>query len=232
MAERPVFIPVIEKGFQLVREKTISFQWHPGLAPSQKKKNIVELHKSAQKQNITPLLEVSTKSEDKIGFLLSAFNLKVEMTDGWVIPLESAFQGSKCFQNGGPYNDLYGKTGREIKRDERIKKSGEISGFSFDGQDWELEPKTAFYDWLYIQAVHRQPELRQNLSKYYGFSDIEFNPKKSINCQARSCALYLSLLKRQLLEDVLSDRELFIETLSRDKFYQPHSVSERQGTLF
>ena len=223
MAERPVFIPVIEKGFQLVREKTISFQWHPGLAPSQKKKNIVELHKSAQKQNITPLLEVSTKSEDKIGFLLSAFNLKVEMTDGWVIPLESAFQGSKCFQDGGPYNDLYGKTGSEIKKDERIKNSGDLSGFSFDGQEWELEPRTAFYDWLYVQAVYRQPNLGQNLDRYHAFTDIEFNPRKSFNCQARSCALYVSLMKRQILENVLGDRRVFLEILGRDEFYQRYA---------
>ncbi len=222
MAERPVFIPV-DEGNQLVNEKNISFPWHPGMAPSQKKKNISELHESAKKLGITSILEVSTKSEEKLGFLLSAFNLKVEMKDSSIIPLESAFQGSKCFQDSGPYNDLYGKTGSEIKKDERIKNSGDLSGFSFDGQEWELEPRTAFYDWLYIQAVYRQPNLGQNLENYNAFTDIEFNPRKSFNCQARSCALYVSLMKRQILENVLRDRRLFLEILGRDEFYQRYA---------
>ena len=222
MAERPVFIPV-DEGNQLVNEKIISFPWQPSMAPSQKKKNISALHESAKKLGINPILEVSTKSEEKLGFLLSAFNLKVEMSDSSIIPLESAFQGSKCFQDGGPYNDLYGKTGSEIKKDERIKNSGDLSGFSFDGQEWELEPRTAFYDWLYIQAVYRQPNLGQNLENYNAFTDIEFNPRKSFNCQARSCALYVSLMKRQILENVLSDRKLFLEILGRDEFYQRYA---------
>ena len=222
MAERPVFIPV-DEGNQLVSEKNISFSWHPGMAPSQKKKNISELHESAKKLGITPILEVSTKSEEKLGFLLSAFNLKVAMRNSSIITLESAFQGSKCFQDGGPYNDLYGKTGSEIKKDERIKNSGDLSGFSFDGQEWELEPRTSFYDWLYIQAVYRQSNLGQNLENYNAFSDIEFNPRKSFNCQARSCALYVSLMKRQILENVIGDRRLFLEILGRDEIYQRYA---------
>ena len=137
--------------------------------------------------------------------------------------LESAFQGSKCFQDSGPYNDLYGKTGSEIKKDERIKNSGDLSGFSFDGQEWELQPRTAFYDWLYIQAVYRQPNLGQNLENYNAYTDIEFTPRKSFNCQARSCALYVSLMKRQILENVLRDRQLFLEILGRDEFYQRYA---------
>ena len=219
MAERPVFIP-IDEGEQLVNEKLISFPWHAGVAPSQKKKNISGLHKCAKILGITPILEVSTKSGEKLGISLSAFNLNVEMSDSSVITLESAFQGSKCFQDGGPYKDLYGKPGMEIKKDERITNSGELSGFSFDGQEWELKPKTAFYDWLYIQAIYRQPNLGKNLDSYGAFTDIEFNPKKSFNCQARSCALYVSLMKRGILENVLRDRQLFLEILARDEFYQ------------
>lgn len=231
MAERPVFTP-IETGFQLIRETMVTFQWHPGMAPSQKKKNVAALHEAAIAKGIDPILEVSTKSDDRLGILLSAFNLSVETTEGWTIPLESAFQGSKRFEHGGPYQDLYGKNGREIKKDERLKQSGRLRGFSFDGWDWELEPKTAFYDWLYVQAVDRQPELRDELQRFAGFTDIEFNPKKSINCQARSCALYVSLLRRDVLDSIIADRDAFLDILSRDSFYQPHSLDKRQGTLF
>ncbi len=231
MAERPVFVPV-DTGFQLIRERPTTFLWHPGMAPSQKKKNVAALHESALRLGITPILEVSTKSDDRLGLRLSAFNLKVEMTEGWAIPLESAYQGSKLFKFGGPFQDMYGKSGFEIKKDERLKSSGSLRGFRFDGLEWELEPKTAFYDWLYIHAVHREPDLRGHLSAYAGFTDIEFNPLKSINCQARSCALYVSLLRRQVLEDVLRNRQVFLDVLSRDSFYQPHSIDKRQGLLF
>jgi hypothetical protein len=37
------------------------------LRPSQKKKNIVELHEAAARAGYAPVLEVSTKSEEKVG---------------------------------------------------------------------------------------------------------------------------------------------------------------------
>jgi hypothetical protein len=113
-----------------------------------------------------------------------------------------------------------------------LKASGQLVHFLFENEIWKLEPKTAFYDWLYIHAVHRYATLSETITKYVGFTDIEFNPQKSINCQARSCALYASLKQRGLLEDVLKDRTLFLNVLSRDSFYQPHSVGLKQGKLF
>jgi type I restriction enzyme M protein len=48
---------------------------------------------------------------------------------------------------------------------------------------------------------------------YAGFSDIEFNPKKSINCQARSVATFVALHARRQLERALSDKRAFLELL-------------------
>lgn len=233
MANRPVFVPNTARDhFQLVREVGVEFRWHPGMAPTQKKKNVAELHEAAKRRGIGPLLEVSTKSSDPLGMRLSAFNLAVETDDSWVIPLESAFQGSKVFTGGGPFTDLYGKSGGAVKKDERLCSSGDLTGFSFEGHEWSLEPKTAFYDWLYIHAVHRDESLREAIGSFRAFTDIEFNPKRSINCQARSCALYVALCERDTIEQVLHDRSLFIEMLNRDSFYQPHSADKRQGELF
>ena len=232
MAERPVFLPLVSDDYQLVREVQITFTWHPGMAPSQKRKNIQALHEEARKRDIYPILEISTKSDVEEGRRLSAFNLMVDMADYGVIPLESAFQGSKVFERGGPYRDLYGQHGFVIKKDERLKTSGNLMQFHFEGVIWELEPKTAFYDWLYIHAVHRNATLSEAITKYVGFTDIEFNPQKSINCQARSCALYVSLKRRGLLSDVLQNKTLFFSVLSRDSFYQSHSADLKQGKLF
>ena len=115
------------------------------------------------------------------------------------IKLELAFQGSKVFDHGGPYTDLYLKGEKEIgqaKRDPRLQSSGRLVKFSFEGLDFALEPKTAFYDWLYCTFLWDHREWATSLYKYAGFTDVEFNPHRSINCQARSAALFLSLLQR------------------------------------
>lgn len=105
MAERPVFLPSADG--PLVTVRLIAFHWHSGFAPVQKRKNVSALHDSARSTGLTPLLEVSTKSDEPLGQRLSAFNLKVHTSDGKDIPLECAFQGSKVFEGGGPYTDLF-----------------------------------------------------------------------------------------------------------------------------
>ena len=45
--------------------------------------------------------------------------------------------------------------------------------------------------------------------EYDAFTDIAFNPQKSINCQAEAAAIYVSLKKQGLLEEALKDKENF-----------------------
>lgn len=211
MARRPIFLP--DRGVALVEEKYIEFEWHPGLSVQQKKRSVASLHRAAGGMGISPVLEVSTKSESELGRSLSAFNLTLDAGEEMVFPVEAAFQGSKVFERGGPYQDMYRLPGRQIKRDERLKGSGELKGFDFRGDAWGLEPKTAFYDWLYIEALGQHPELAAEVADYTAFSDIEFNPKKSINCQARSVALFVSLREKDLLDEALSGKDAFVNLL-------------------
>lgn len=231
MAERPVFTPSKKAG-RLVDEVSVSFTWHPGMAPSQKKKNVHELHAAAQLRGLEPLLEVSTKSDELLGQRLSAFNLKVELDEGAVISLECAFQGSKVFENGGPFTDIFSADSREAKRDERLTNSGKLVGFSFEGQEFPLIPKTAFYDWLYIRALYPHREFLNRLHRYAGFTDIEFNPSKSINCQARSCATYVALDRLGMLAECVKSSARFMQVLLPDSLEQPHSDKERQKSMF
>ena len=149
------------------------------------------------------------------------------------IPLECAFQGSKLFEHGGPFTDLYTKDAREAKRDPRLNQSGKLTGFEFDGFSWPLEPKTAFYDWLYVTFLYGWREWAQKLNSYAGFTDVEFNPHRSINCQARSCALFLSLMNRNLLEGAIKSPSDFINLLLTFE-YRPQLRSDdfTQKTLF
>jgi hypothetical protein len=95
-----------------------------------------------------------------------------------------------------------------------LKEAGKLQGFEFLGTWWPLEPKTVFYDWLYLSALITKHEALMKMLEYKGFSDIEFNPRKSINCQAKSCALAVALLKLDLLDEVLNSKDSFIENCS------------------
>ena len=229
MAKRPVFIP-LEQNEHLVDEIQVDFEWHSGFAAVQKKKNIAALHVASKKKGLYPLLEISTKSDELLGQRLSAFNLEIE-TELGKISIESAFQGSKVFEQGGPYTDIYRKDSYAAKKDQRIRESGQLIGFNYFGQDWPLVPKTAFYDWLYLTALRSHQEFLTRLFKYKGFTDIEFNPQRSINCQARTCALLVSLLKLNALDEALRSQGDFIDVVSSDALKKDHSVELRQGQL-
>lgn len=135
MAERPIFIPAPDEP-TFVKELSLSFTWHAGLSASQKKKNVTALHEAATIAGYSPVLAIP-RSEEKLGRHLSAFHLRVRTREG-SIPLESAFQGSKVFEQGGPYTDLYRLEAKDAKRDPRILDSGNIVAFEFFGVCFRL----------------------------------------------------------------------------------------------
>lgn len=216
MASRPVFIPL--KGFPFVKEVMVEFKWHAGFSVSQKQKSIVEFHEAIDTLGLgKSSLEVSSKSSLEIGTSLSAFNLKVELANGQYVAIENIFQAAKIFEHGGPFKDLLKATPLEAKRDIRLKESGDMLGFRGKEGDWPLEPKTLFYDWIYINALHRQSELASAVLEFDSFTDIEFNPAKSFNCQARSVSLYLALSKSGQLQSLLDDPNKYKQLMMQDE---------------
>lgn len=215
MAKRPVFIPN-EKGSPFVQEEMVEFEWFPGHSIQQKQRSITSMHESAKSvYGLTQILEISSKSDSPSGNALSAFKLMLDdPAVGYPVSVEAAFQGSKVFEDGGPYSDLFIKSAREARKDPRLTESGRLKFFEFGGKCWKLEPRTAFYDWLYLCALQQQPDLAQQLFEYSGFTDIEFNPQKSINCQARSAALYVALTQRGLLNEALETPERYLQIVS------------------
>lgn len=210
MAKRSCFISR-ENEFPIYKEIVIEFKYYNGFAISQKQKSINSLHESIKSiDNTLRVLEVSTKSTSAVGVSLSAFNLKFfETTTGNEYPLENIFQSSKVFERGGPYRDLLNVHPREAKRDERLKSSGRLIHFDYCGDIWAREPKTMFYDWIYISSLYRNKSLSEKILEYNAFTDIEFNHEKSINCQARAAAIFVSLEKNEMLESVLKNQAEF-----------------------
>ncbi len=224
MATRPIFIPNTHENPK-VEEKLLEFKWFAGFAKSQKQKSIAELHKTANQCGIKKILEISSKSEEELGVKLSAFNLLINTKkNNNTFTVETAFQGSKVFKNGGPFKDLFGMDSLAAKRDIRLKESGSLIAFDFFGEIFPLKPRTFFYDWLYINALVQNKSLSEEILNYEGFSDIEFNPKKSINCQAHSVALYVSLEKTGYLKKALTSSSEFLAILSNHYNKQKRNI--------
>lgn len=210
MANRPVFTVSLDNKF-CTREDT-EFEFFSGFSDKQKKRCICSLHNEFLKKNSGKrVLEISSKSDDLSGVNLSAFNLMTKTSDGRECSVESAFQAGKVFENGGPYTDLLYVSSKVAKKDERLKNSGKIISFVFDGAEFETKPETYFYNWLYINALDLHKDLARQVLEFDAFTDIEFNPKKSINCQAEAAAIYVSLKRQGMLEEALESKERFKE---------------------
>ena len=230
MAQRPIYIPQTE-GEYLVQTDMVDFKWFAGMAVSQKQKSIRSLHEAAleKHKNLNQILEISSKSETPLGVALSAFNLMVLNSAGKTIAsVECVFQSSKVFEGDKQFLDLLKMSSREAKKDPRLKEAGQLIAFRPNGKkdkEWELTPLTAYYDWVYINALKQHEEYHDELLAHDAFSDIEFNPDKSINCQAYSVALFCALYKRGILRDVLSSQQDFLT------IYQDFKVKNAASTL-
>lgn len=231
MAIRPIFIAEAQ-GSARVRVKSVDFSWYAGMAKSRRQMSMRSLHNATRALHPDAgILEVSRMSDEPLGEQLSAFNLRAtQIPSEAEISVESAFQASKVFERGGPFPDLLELRPADAKRDCRLKESGRLIGFQHLGERWPAEPPTAFYDWIYINALYQHPELANAVTDYDIFTDIAFNPKKSINCQANAVALYVALIRRGELEATLSSREKFlrVETVARVS----ENGSGSQGSLF
>ncbi len=237
MAQRAVFI-ANEGGTQYVLTKMVEFKWLPGMSTSQKQKSVASLHETARNLlHDDRILEVSSKSPIHLGIALSAFNLSITTkTLRRTFSVESAYQASKVFQNGGPYTDLLNKPSKDAKKDPRLKSSGSLKCFSFGKIKWPLYPPTLFYDWLYINALSKHKNLTSEIVHYVAFTDIEFNPSKSVNCQAHSAALFVSLARRGLLDKALSSKQTFVKLVEESQVVDDSNNSENhlkiQPSLF
>lgn len=157
-------------------------------------------------------LEVSSRSDSALGRHCSAMNLDV--IDGQSnYKLESVYQGSKVFEYGGPYLALYSENPFDVKRDRRIYSSGKLTAFYYKGVYWDKNELDYFYDWLYIGALYPQNTVMSELCQYNAFTDQFFNSKRSMNTQAKSCAILVSLIMLNRLDEAMSSKENFIRVM-------------------
>ena len=211
MAKRPVFYSINNSPYY--QAEYVDFKYYSGFSFMQKQKSIRSLHE--RYYDLHPdrkVLETSSKSTSQLGVQLSAFNLMI-YTSKRSFSVECAFQGSKVFELGGPYTELLNVSSNEAKKDKRLRESGRLIGFNYFGIGFPLEPKDYFYNWLYINALSKNMVLAKEILAYDSFTDIEFNPEKSINCQAKAAAIYTGLCRNKNLNKALKSRVEFLNTV-------------------
>ena len=220
MAKRIVFMPNLNSDTSdLYFEHLVDFEWVPGLAISQQQKSVKNLHDAAKAQlKLENILEVSTRSKDDLGRKLSAFNLMLGF-EGAKVSVEELYQASKVFEGGGPFTDLIGLGALNAKRDPRIKESGNLIGFQFNGDTFPLVDSPNFYDWLYVKALSQITDLHPEISSYQAFTDIAYNqstikPKRgnSFNSQARSISIWCTLSRQGTVNSFIHNKNYLGET--------------------
>ncbi|MEG2415405.1 MAG: hypothetical protein RSB74_05755 [Kiritimatiellia bacterium] len=234
-ATRPYFLPCKEAVGYIKRE--LSFEWYPGFSLIQHQRSLVAFHDAIKQNEKEPfeILDVSTKSVFPLGVQLSALNLSIPMKslNGKLVSVENIFQCSKVFGNHevkvGPFVEFLESDPKQVKKkiqqklDEFAKEHGiakvsqmEIVGFSQNGHEYALEPKEGFYFFLYCHALRsffdHHPKLFEECKRYSAFTDITFNPTKSLNCQAAALAFYLSLKPSDVIR-LLKEPPLFLNVL-------------------
>ena len=166
---------------------------------------LIAMDIEASNEDWDKVLEISSKSLQPYGDALSAFYLcKYVPSLERSVPVEVIYQAAKTFKNGGPFLDLLEGSSRSAKKDERLKTSGDLISFTFEDQTYPIFPRTAFYDYLYVNALMENETLADEVLKYDAFTDIEFNPNKGVNCQARAAAMFVSLHRLGRLSEVKS----------------------------
>lgn len=208
MAEKSVFISKAEYPF--FEEVHVEVDWFSGFALSQKRKCQIGLH-----QNFLAaypgekVLEISSASLMSLGAKLSAMNLKKRTKEG-ITTVESAFQSSRiysdCAKTAGPFPEYLFLPGRECRKLVKEASKGMHSyQYQFDGLTFYAPTHhlTQFYDFLYLNALlePENQEVREQLLRE-GFTAFTDLAAKSLNCQARSAAVFVGLVKAGLIDEV------------------------------
>lgn len=229
MAKRIVFY-VENKQF---KRAVIDFQWFPGFAKVQAQKSVQSLHQNFKKDHpAAKLLEVSSASPIDFATQASAFNLTVRSSHDSEHTVEQLFQAAKFFKKNGSQQKLLEVSSREAKRQmKELNRHDQLDHFEIFGKKFPLEPKTFFYNWTYICALHQHQQLAQKILQYNAFTDIYFNDQKSFNCQADACSIYVALSQQHRLDEALKSRENFLQIVYNQTDPQSQN-SPKQLSLF
>lgn len=131
-------------------------------------------------------------------------------TQKGITTVESAFQASRIYSDGvkkvGPFPEYLYLPGRECKKLVKEASKGMRScQYEFEDMTFYAPAHhiSQFYDFLYLNALlePENQEVRNQLLEggYTAFTDLA---TKSLNCQARSAAIFVGLIHAGLIDEV------------------------------
>lgn len=179
-------------------------------ALSQKRKCQIGLHQNfLMEYPKEKILEISSSSLVSLGAKLSAMHLSKRTLKG-ITTVESVFRSSRIYSDGikriGPFPEYRFLPGRECKK--LVKEAAkemhsyqyELDGLTFYAPVHHI---SQFYDSLYLNAL-LEPENEEVKNKllqenYTAFTDLA---TRSLNCQARSAAIFVGLVRAGLIDEV------------------------------
>lgn len=177
-------------------------------------------------------IECSTAAPDALGRSLSAFHLRIDHAgfgaDGTGYAVEHLYQASKVFQLRDGSRVMAGRAALDAPHPLAAKRMAQqlsrqpgarLIGFQYFNRDWipvtSLAVPQSYYNWLYCNALHRQPALVEALRmrSVATTSDTKFHPTYGVACQAEAVAVYLASLTHdpaaELLDRMLSSVTAF-----------------------
>ncbi len=211
-ATRPIFIPEPSSP-ELVKEINLQFEWFMGMARAQKQRSLDAFHTEAEVAGYSHVLEISTYSLQPLGVQLSAFNLFFNSGSS-LGTVEELYQKSKVLSRD---EDRFSETADKMKGEKPIS-------FLFENYSWPLNPQTCFYDWLYVNALHQNQKLAKQIFEFDAFTDIAYNPKKSLGTQARSAALYVALTKLNKIKEIIKPSNFIVLLNQYDYMQEPRNL--------
>lgn len=193
-----------------------NFEWFSGLSISQLRKSINSFHNEIKRSGFKEILEVSRKSENELGTKLSAFNLMINIK-GITSSVESFYHSSKVFGEIQFYEcmNLEAKDSKKYIQDKVENLSLKLSGFNFMGMKFDLNTRSMCYDYIYIMGLKQNEDVAKEILKYECFTDIVYNPKKLVACQARTCALYKYLRLNNMVDKFLTNPHNFVDLYNK-----------------
>lgn len=187
-----------------VAKGEIEFKWEPGMSVAQKRRSCANLHSAlSSKLGLKNPLDISSASTTPLGVKLSAFNL---MWNGKSV--ECWYQGSKVYSVAGHMKKLYDVDSMTAKKSMKNANLGSLIGFRLIDTDYPMNPRTVFYDYLYLQGL-LQSEYKDNVLEYDVFTDIQAVTDIDA-CQARTVCIYKLLIEQNNLS-VLGSFDTFKE---------------------
>ena len=87
-----------------------------------------------------------------------------------------------------------------IYQTSKVYVDNHIVKFKFRSTEFENNPYGMYYDYLYMVALYQNQEYHELIKNYYLFTDLFFNPNKSINTQARAIAIFKTLYDNNYLK--------------------------------